>query len=108
MTGSPWTDLDTATGNKNLYLEPTVASTLTNLYSPYQASLQAIIDDRLDNTTGYFGTSANEIATCLSGAFNSCGTTLTTYTTQQLSQANAFIQTANDAATALTNRDSSA
>lgn len=105
---NPWNDLDAATGKKNLYLEPSVASTLNNAYTPYQASLQAIIDDRLDNTTGYFGTPANEIAVCLSGVFNSCGNTLTTYTKQQLSQANAFIQTANDAATALTNHDSSA
>jgi hypothetical protein len=105
---SPWSGLDSATGNKNLYLEPSVVSTLNNAYTPYQASLQAIIDDRLDNTTGYFGTPSNELAVCLSEAFNSRGTTLTTYATQQLSQAGDFIRTANDAATALTNRDNSA
>jgi hypothetical protein len=103
---NPWIALDAATRTKNLYLRhPSVITALNSAFESYQQSVQTIIKDRLDDTTGYFGTQANELAVCLEGAFNSRGATLTTYCEQQLSQASSCVETANSAATALTNFD---
>jgi hypothetical protein len=106
---SPWSALDAdahpQTGQPTLFLDPSLSLKLNNAYTPYQQSLQTLIDDRLDNTSQYFGTPANPLASLLEQAFNSRGSTLTTYLTQQLSQADDFVKTAQDAAAATTAYD---
>jgi hypothetical protein len=104
---SPWSALDSATGSKNLYLNPDVIPAVNNAFEPYGVSLQTLINDRLDDTTGYFGTASNPLAVQLEQAFNSRGTTLTNYLQQQLSQTQDFVKTAQDAATALQAADDS-
>jgi hypothetical protein len=69
--------------------------------------LQTLINDRLDDTSGFFGTASNPLAVQLEQAFNSRGTTLTNYLQQQLSQTQDFVKTAQDAATALQVADDS-
>ena len=102
---SPWSGLDGATGSKNLYLEPDVVPAVNNAFTPYGTSLQTLINDRLDNTSGYFGTASNPLATQLEQAFNSRGTSLTNYLQQLLSQTQDFVKSAQDAAAALQAED---
>ncbi len=102
---SPWSGLDAATGSKDLYLDPDVVPAVNNAFTPYGASLQTLINDRLDNTSGYFGTASNPLATQLEQAFNSRGTNLSNYLQQQLVQAQDFVKTAQDAAAALQAED---
>ncbi|MCV7283249.1 hypothetical protein H7J88_26790 [Mycolicibacterium flavescens] len=96
---SPWGNLDDATQNDELYLEPDVISDLNKAFEPYRQSLQTLIDDALDDTAGYFGT--NELAKILETAFNARGEMLTKYLTEQLSQSKDFVKTAQDAAAAM-------
>jgi hypothetical protein len=97
---NPWSDLDAAVEAKNLFLDPTVLSALEQARTPYEASLQTLINDRLDAISGCFGTiTANPLARALEDAFNSRGTALTNYLIQQLSQTKDFIKTCHEAAT---------
>jgi hypothetical protein len=97
---SPWSGLNAATGRKNLYLDSAVNPAFKKTFKRYTQSLQSLIDDRLNETTGYFGTANNPVAGVLENAFNSRGIALTNYSTQQLSQAQDFVQTALNAAAA--------
>jgi hypothetical protein len=107
---SPWSALDGAThpqtGKPTLYLEPSVIPALNQASDSYCQSLQTLIDDRLDDTTGYFGTKANPLALLLEKAFNSRGTVATNYCQQQLSQTQDLVKTACDAAAATQAEDS--
>jgi hypothetical protein len=99
---SPWSSLDAATGQKKLYLEPGVSQQVQAAFTPYQTSLQTLINDALDDTKGYFGENAkNTLARLLETAFNARGKVLTDYLNKQLSEAEAFVQTAHDAAAAM-------
>jgi hypothetical protein len=104
---NPWSNLEAATGSSNLYLNPDVIPAVNNAFEPYGQSLQTLINDRLDVTTGYFGTASNPLAVQLEQAFDSRGSNLTNYLQQQLSQTQDFVKTAQDAATALHNADNS-
>jgi hypothetical protein len=100
---NPWSALDAATGQKKLFLTDDAASSVKEASKPYEASLQTLISDALDDTTGYFGTSEgkkNPLAALLEEAFNARGKELTEYLKAQLSQTQAFVQTAQDAAAA--------
>lgn len=102
---SPWPGLDAATTDGKLYLhlEPGVVTELeTSAFDPYEAKLQAIIDNALDDTTGYFGKNPNnDLAKAMETAFNAKGKALTDYVREQLAQTQDFIKTAHDAADAL-------
>jgi hypothetical protein len=99
MMTSPWSSLDAATGDKKLYLEPDLATKVDKAFTRYEKSLQTLIDDALDETTG-FGTTDNPLAKLMSDAFNSRGAALTTYLKAQLSETQGLVKTARDAATA--------
>src|SRR5262245_61838952 len=100
---NPCSDLDAATGNKKLYLKSDAGQAVVQASQPYEASLQTLIDDALDDTTGYFGTTGgkNTLAPILEKAFNARGKTLTDYLKEQLSQTQALVQTARDAVAAM-------
>jgi hypothetical protein len=98
---SPWSSLDAATGDKKLYLDPAVMPEVDKAFAPYEASLQRLIDDELDETTGYFGTDENPLAKLLEKAFNARGAQLTQYLKEQLSQTQDFVKTARDAVEAM-------
>ncbi|BBX89056.1 hypothetical protein H5U98_28800 [Mycolicibacterium boenickei] len=102
---SPWGGLDAATADGKLYLhlEPDAVTNLeTTAFKPYEEKLQAIIDNALDDTTGYFGANEkNELAKAMETAFNAKGKALTDYVREQLAQTQDFIKTAHDAAKAL-------
>lgn len=102
---SPWSSLDAATGDKKLYLDPEVLPDVNRAFSPYEASLQRLIDDELDETTGYFGTRENPLAALLEKAFNARGKLLTDYLKEQLSQTQDFVKTARDAVEAMKNHE---
>jgi hypothetical protein len=105
---SPWSSLDAATGQKNLYLADGARDTVNNALKPYNAALQALIDAGMDDTTGYFGTNPkNTLAPILQTAFNARGKTVTDYLNKQLAETQAFVKTANDAANALQNHENS-
>src|SRR5690349_11558782 len=95
---NPWGALDKATGNKNLYLDHQVIPAIETAMNDYETSLQTLIDDALDDTTG-FG-NVNDLALIVQKAFNARGAELTTYLKEQLSQTQAFEKTARDAANA--------
>jgi hypothetical protein len=98
---SPWTALEAATRTKDLYLHSATSKAISQACEPYQQSLQTLIDDRLDDTTGCFGTPKNPVAGVLEQAFNSRNTGLTNYEQQQLFQAGYLMKTASDAVIAL-------
>lgn len=103
---SPWSALDAATGKKNLYLTEDANTKIKSAFTPYEAALQALIDAGMDDTTGYFGSCPkNTLAPVLQTAFNSRGKTVTDYVNKQLSETEAFVKTANDAASALKNHE---
>jgi hypothetical protein len=104
---NPWTALDAATGQKKLYLEPSVRDDVVAAFNDYEKVLNALITDRVDDTTGYFGTDSNPLAKLLEKAFNARGTELVSYLNAQLSQTGDFVKTAKDAATAQANRENS-
>jgi hypothetical protein len=104
---NPWTALDAATADKKLYLDPTVSADVAKAFNGYQQTLNTLITDRVDNTSGYFGTDGNPLAKLLEKAFNARGTELVDYLNAQLSQAGDFVKTAKDAATAQANRENS-
>lgn len=108
---SPWGGLDAATADGKLYLhlEPDAVTTLeTSAFKPYETKLQAIIDNALDDTTGYFGAnSKNDLAKAMETAFNAKGKALTDYVREQLAQTTDFVKTAKDAANALKAHDGS-
>lgn len=103
---SPWSNLDTATGTKDLYLDSAVIPAVNRAFEPYRQALQTLIDDVLENTTGYFGTDKNPLATFLTPAFNAPGTACTSYCKQQLSQTTDFVKTACEAAGVIPAADS--
>ncbi|MDV3124019.1 hypothetical protein M1247_03770 [Mycobacterium sp. 21AC1] len=103
--GNPWAGLDADTGNGKLYLDESAISGVNTAWADYEKSLETLINDSLDETTGYFGTSTNPLAGMLEKAFNARGKDLTDYLKEQLSQSQAFVKTAQDAATALKNDD---
>lgn|SRR5690349_2046549 len=97
---NPWSSLDAATGQKKLFLDDAASSQVVTAFTPYQGILQQLINDALDDTTGYFGTSQggkNPLAKLLEDAFNARGKMLTEYVKAQLSQAQDFVKTAQDA-----------
>lgn len=98
---SPWGGLDADTVNDKLYLDPTVISEVNRVFEPYEESLETLIGDSLDETTGYFGTGANDLAVLVQKIFDARGKELTDYLKEQLSQAQAFVKTARDAAEAM-------
>ena len=97
---NPWNSLDAATGQKKLYLDPAAIPKINQAFTPYENSLQTLINDRVDNTKGYFGTASNPLALLLESAFNTRGAALTNYLKTQLSQTQDFVKTAQDAAAA--------
>jgi hypothetical protein len=98
---NPWGALDAAAGEGNLLLNPEVKRQIETAFTPYETSLETLINAALDDTTGYFGTpERNNLARHLQEAFNQRGTELTNYLEQQLSQTQDFVKTAQDAATA--------
>jgi hypothetical protein len=98
---NPWGALDAAAGEGKLLLNPAVKQQIDQAFTPYESSLEALINAALDDTTGYFGTSErNPLARHLQEAFNNRGTALTNYLEQQLSQTQDFVKTAHDAAAA--------
>lgn len=101
---SPWSSLDAATGDKKLYLEPDLATKVDQAFTPYEASLQTLINDALDETTG-FGSTDNPLAKLMSDAFNARGAALTTYLKAQLSETRGLVKTARDAAAAFQAND---
>lgn len=106
MTNNPWGALDAATTEGKLMLNPEVKTQIEGAFTPYEGALEALIDDALDDTTGYFGVAArNPLARHLQDAFNGRGTALTDYLEQQLSQTQDFVKTARDAATAFENHE---
>ncbi|MUL78872.1 hypothetical protein [Mycolicibacterium sp. CBMA 226] len=102
---NPFGPLDAATSENNLFLSPSAVTEITKTIDPYESALQTLINDRLDNTQGYFGTPQNPLALNLESAFNARGKALTTYLTAQLSAAKDLIKTAQDAANATTKTD---
>jgi hypothetical protein len=102
---NPWTAPDAATGQKKLYLEPSVRDDVVSAVNDYDKVLSQLIVDRVDNTKGYFGTDGNPLAKLLETAFNARGTELVTYLNAQMSQTQDFVKTARDAATAQANRE---
>jgi hypothetical protein len=98
---NPWSSLDAATGQKKLYLEDSARNDLNTASGDYEKALNKLINDRVDDTTGYFGTDSNPLAKLLQDAFNARGTELVDYLNAQMSQTQDFVKTANDAATAL-------
>jgi hypothetical protein len=103
---NPWGALDAATGEGKLLLDPAVRDQINTAFSPYQTSLQTLIGDALDDTTGYFGRAdKNPLARLLQEAFNARGSALTTYLEEQLAQTQAFVKTAHDAAVAFQNAE---
>jgi len=101
---NPWNALDAATGEKKLFLDEDATNKVVKAFPPYRDSLQRLITDALDDTTGYFGTSKggkNPLAKLLEDAFNARGKMLTDYLKAQLSQAQDFVKTAQDAHAAL-------
>jgi hypothetical protein len=103
---SPWSALDAATGKKNLYLTDDARKGVNTAFTPYQKALQALLDAGMDDTTGYFGSCPkNTLAPVLQTAFNARGKTVTDYLNKQLSETDAFVKTANDAANALQNHE---
>lgn len=105
---SPWSALDAATGQKNLYLADGARDQVNTAFTPYHSALQALITDAMDDTTGYFGTNPkNTLAPILQTAFNARGKTVTDYLNKQLAETEAFVKTANDAANALQNHENS-
>ncbi|CDP87935.1 MULTISPECIES: hypothetical protein [Mycolicibacterium] len=98
---NPWGALDNAAANKNLYLDPAVIGTVNTVYERYEESLETLIKNSLDETTEYFGTAANPLAVLVQKLFEARGKELTDYATEQLSQSQAFIKTARDAAEAM-------
>jgi hypothetical protein len=100
---SPWSGLDADTANKRLYLDPGVIAEVERVYTPYDESLQALINDSLDETTGYFGTpdGKNPLAVLLQKLFDERGKLLTDYLKEQQTQAHDFVKTARDAAEAM-------
>jgi hypothetical protein len=95
---NPWSSLDAATGKKELYLNPKAMPAVGRAFADYEQKLQTLIDDALDNTTG-FGT--NNLAVIVQKAFNARGAALTSYLKEQLSQTHALEKTARDATTAI-------
>jgi hypothetical protein len=102
---NPWSSLYAATADKDLLLEPDVKDAVNRAFDPYQSILQRLINDSLDETTGCFGTSENDLAVRLVKAFDKRGRELTDYVKEQLSQTQGFVKTANDAAAALQAKD---
>jgi hypothetical protein len=98
---NPWNGLDADTQNDKLYLERGVANDIKTAFEPYEDSLNTLIGDALDDTTGYFGTEKNPLAVVLEKAFNGKGKVLTDYLEEQRAQARGFVKTAEDAASAL-------
>ncbi|MCT7659701.1 hypothetical protein [Mycobacterium deserti] len=100
---NPWIGLDADTQKDKLYLERGVANEIKTTFEPYESSLETLIGDALDDTTGYFGgaSAKNTLAGVLENAFNGRGEMLTTYLKEQLAQARGFVKTADDAAAAL-------
>ena len=102
---NPWAALDAATGDNKLYLDPTVSADVGKAFDDYQKTLNTLITERVDDTTGYFGTDGNPLAKLLEKAFNARGTELVDYLNAQLQQAGDFVKTAKDAAAATVARD---
>ncbi|WP_166906853.1 hypothetical protein [Mycobacterium sp. DL440] len=98
---NPWGALDEAAANKNLYLDPDVISKVNTVWEKYEESLEQLITNSLDETTEYFGTSKNPLANLVQKLFEARGKELTDYATEQLSQSQAFVKTARDAAEAM-------
>ncbi|MCV7067869.1 hypothetical protein [Mycolicibacterium houstonense] len=98
---NPWAGLNADAANKKLYLDPTVIAEVNRVFEPYEESLETLINDALDETTGYFGTPANPLAVLVQKVFDARGKALTEYLTEQLSQSQAFVKTARDAAEAM-------
>ncbi|WKG03107.1 hypothetical protein [Mycolicibacterium sp. HK-90] len=98
---TPWAGLNADTANKKLYLDPSVISTINRVFEPYEESLQTLQRHALDETTGFFGTPANPLAVLVEKLFDARGKQLTEYVTEQLSQSQAFVETARDAAEAM-------
>ncbi|OLO99764.1 hypothetical protein BVU76_24140 [Mycolicibacterium porcinum] len=98
---NPWTGLDADSVNKKLYLDPTVIADVNRVYEPYEDCLEKLIGDTLDETTGYFGTPENPLATEVQKLFDSRGKELTDYLNAQAEQAHAFVKTARQAADAM-------
>ncbi|OBB22456.1 hypothetical protein A5792_05140 [Mycolicibacterium peregrinum] len=98
---NPWGALDAATTKKELYLDPTVIPELNRVFEPYEESLENLIGDSLDETTGYFGTEKNPLAVLVQKVFDNRGKEVTDYLKEQLSQTQAFVKTARDAAEAM-------
>ncbi|OMC12155.1 hypothetical protein [Mycolicibacterium fortuitum] len=98
---NPWGGLDADTINKKLYLDPTVISEVNRVFEPYEESLETLIGDSLDETTGYFGTPENPLAVLVQKVFDDRGKELTDYLKEQLTQAQGFVKTARDAAEAM-------
>jgi hypothetical protein len=99
---NPWDALDKATGDKNLYLNPQALPAVNKTFQDYESSLQTLIDDALDDTSGY---GSNELAGIVQTAFNARGTALTNYLKEQLSQTQDLEKTARDATTAIQHAD---
>jgi hypothetical protein len=102
MMTNPWAALDKATGEKHLYLNPNAFSAVSQTFNDYETSLQTLIDDALDDTTGY---GSNELAGIVQTAFNGRGAALTKYLKEQLSQTKDLEKTAYDATNAFRNRE---
>ena len=98
---SPWSALDAATAENKLFLEPDLSDAVDRAFDPYERILQTLITASLDETEGFFGTESNDLANILVNTFNERGRLLTDYVKEQLSQTQGFVQTANDAATAM-------
>lgn len=96
---NPWDGLVTAPGDGDLHLDPEVKKQLDTAFNPYNEKLQALIDDALDDTNGYFGSDSNRLASRLESAFNGRGKVLSDYVKEQQRQANALMTTAQQAAT---------
>jgi hypothetical protein len=105
MSDNPWSDLIVAaqpqTGKPTLYLEPGVKDKIRAASETYVNSLQKLKADTPNDTTTCFGTPKNPIAKCLEQAFNSRGTALTNYLTQQVQQVNDCVETVSAAPTAI-------
>lgn len=97
---NPFAGLDADTGDGKLYLDDEVKKAVETAFTPYNTALQTLINDALDDTTGYFGTTGNELAKILEETFNGRGKSMTDYLKEQQSQATAFKKTAQDAAAA--------
>ena len=100
---SPWSGLDADTTNDKLYLDPAVIPEIERVYTPYDESLQALINDSLDETTGFFGKDGgpNTLAPVLQKLFDQRGKQLTQHLQEQQTQAHDFVKTARDAAEAM-------